>query len=110
MILPRMLDPNFNTLKPWSCMESFPFLFRRSDFSHVRQWFITSTNTTSFDEGYNVIMSRMKTALDFGQFALLGAWAYTYNRGNNNNNNDNNIFTFSAAMPFRSVPFRSVLF
>ena len=38
----RLIDPAFNRLRPWSCMESFPFVFQRSDFPRVREWLAKS--------------------------------------------------------------------
>jgi hypothetical protein len=87
MIVPRSIDIEFASLNPWSCMESFPFIFRREDFNKVREWLVEKTGikdeSNSFNKAYENLLSRMGTdPLSMGQFALLGAWAYTYNKNN----------------------------
>lgn len=80
MVIPRANDPLFSQLNPWSCMETFPFIFIREDLAKIRSYLMTQAQTQSFEDAYSKIMRQMRNVLDFGQFALMGAWAYTYRR------------------------------
>ncbi len=81
MRLFRDIEPLYNPLAPFSCMESFPFMFRRADLPLVQAWLQRATNTTDFISSWSALLARPGyDALAIGNFAMLGAWAFTFAR------------------------------
>jgi hypothetical protein len=83
MSLLRVIDPAMKHLNPWSCMETLPFIFHRSDFSLFRSWLAGRFNASSFDEGFAKLLHQKEYyALAIAQTTMLGAWAHTYAHSN----------------------------
>jgi hypothetical protein len=79
MKLTRTIDPAFKELHPWSCMESFPFMFRRSDLPAFRAWLAERMQVDDFDTAFSKLLQHKDYGpLAIGQFAMLGSWAYIY--------------------------------
>ena len=72
----RQLDPRMKSLKPWSCMENFPFVVWRSLFPSLRSWLEERTGKAFPDNLVSITNTTARSA--FGNFAWIGGYAHTY--------------------------------
>lgn len=76
----RRLGPEFHHLNPFSCMENFPFIIRRDLLPNLRAFIAQRMHLTDPHAALVALIEESKHILHFGNFALMGSFAYVFER------------------------------
>ena len=76
----RRLYAGFDVLNPFSCAETFPFMFRRDSFPKLRAFVAEQMGMANQHEALVSLFEDSAHIMALGEFALMGSYAYLFER------------------------------